>query len=441
MKKILVLVMSLLMVLCLCGCQTTQEKAEKHLSNKEFLKAYELALITEEKQLIDRVIITWQKEILETEVIDEEFKELEIKESKNLKLFAENILNYMYEKEKLDNKQLELVQALFDGIKNIEWGINLVKNVFNVLKSYSNDEKIWFIEERNPVSYEEYFSKEHIYTEESETKINNTKDTVVNEIVFDEYGMAVNVVYEDNTAKKQYVLFGDYTNYNYLASDGYWVYCFYGKDLLRISIEGEKETLYTFAEDITSSMSNEDYLTYFKFIDYDIALFKEVKDDILYIHRLYLPEKKLDTFKTKLIGDQHSWFGFGNWIIIKYDYFGTSRDSHDIKPQTSSNQILFFAVNPEYLNKVKKLKENPDLCYKLYKKYLSVNSEEEMKQEMAEAFENPVDYNSSGVQKLIWIIENEYKINKQANYNLNVLTGEIKISYVAPVINPEGFAK
>ncbi len=46
-----------------------------------------------------------------------------------------------------------------------------------------------------------------------------------------------------------------------------------------------------------------------------------------------------------------------------------------------------------------------------------------MKQEMAEAFENPVDYNSSGVQKLIWIIENEYKINKQANYNLNVLTG------------------
>jgi hypothetical protein len=72
---------------------------------------------------------------------------------------------------------------------------------------------------------------------------------------------------------------------------------------------------------------------------------------------------------------------------------------------------------------------------------LSINSEEDMKQEMAEPFENPVDYNSSGVQKLIWIIENEYKINKQANYNLNVLTGEIKISYVAPVINPEGFAK
>ncbi|NLZ75414.1 MAG: hypothetical protein GX914_02825 [Erysipelotrichia bacterium] len=66
MKKILVLILSLLMILFLFGCQTTKEKVEKNLSDKNYKKAYELALITEEKQLIDRVIITWQKEILET---------------------------------------------------------------------------------------------------------------------------------------------------------------------------------------------------------------------------------------------------------------------------------------------------------------------------------------------------------------------------------------
>ena len=54
------------MILFLFGCQTTKEKVEKNLSDKNYKKAYELALITEEKQLIDRVIITWQKEILET---------------------------------------------------------------------------------------------------------------------------------------------------------------------------------------------------------------------------------------------------------------------------------------------------------------------------------------------------------------------------------------
>jgi len=355
-------------------------------------------------------------------------------------VFAENILNYMYKKEKLDNKQLELVYSLFNGIKDFNWEINLVKEVFNALETYSNEKKIWLTEERNPVSYEEYFSKEHIYTEDSKMILKSDEDTVNNEVVFDNYGMAINLVYEDGSSKRQYVLFKDYTNYTYLASDGYWVYCFYGKDLLRISIEGEKETLYTFAQDIKLH-DNTIHLPYeseFVFLDYDILLFKEIINDSAYIHRMYLPEKKIDSFKLNLSGDEYAWLGFGNFEVYSYEYAGEIRYYNELKGQKSSNHILFYAVNPEYLNKAKMLKENLDLCYKLYRKYLFVDSEEEMKSEMAEALENPVAYNDA-IKKLKWIIASEYGVEEKANYDLNVLTGQTKIRHLNPFLPPEGF--
>ncbi len=41
------------MIMSLSGCQTKQEKTEKYLNDKEFLKAYELALTIEDNELID----------------------------------------------------------------------------------------------------------------------------------------------------------------------------------------------------------------------------------------------------------------------------------------------------------------------------------------------------------------------------------------------------
>lgn len=438
MKKLIFLLISFFIMISLSGCQTKQEKTEKYLNDKEFLKAYELASTIEDSELIDKVIISWQKEILETEVIDDEFKDLKFKDLKNLKIFSDNILNYMFEKEKLDNKQLELLYALFNGIKDPNSKMNI--GVLKVLESYSNDEKIWIVEERNPVSYEEYFSQEHIYTDQSQITIKSNEETSYNEIVFDEYGMAVNLVYETGESKKQYVLFGNYTTHTYLASDGYWVYCISGKELLRISVEGEKEVLYTFDKDIKLH-DNSTHLPYeddFPIIDYDILLFKEIVDGTIYIHRMYLPEKKIDSFKLSLNSDEYAWLGFGNFEVFTSDDYEMKRNYNGLVGQKSSNHILYYAVNPQYLAKAKILKENLDLCYKLYKKYLYVNSEEQMKSEMAIALDNPVAYNYE-VKRLKWIIASEYGIEERVNYDLNVLTGEVKIEYLKPFLPIEGF--
>ena len=166
MKKILLSMLSVLMILCLFGCQSTEEKIEKYLSNNECLKAYELALETKDKEIIERVILSWQKAILESEVLDENFVDLQkITQIKNQDKFAENILDFMFTKQKLDNSQLELVNSLLNGVKEIYWANKKVMNVYLILKEYSNDERSWIVEERSPLSYEEYFSKEHIYTE------------------------------------------------------------------------------------------------------------------------------------------------------------------------------------------------------------------------------------------------------------------------------------
>ncbi len=434
MKKLTILLLSLLVVIGLFGCQSTEEKIEKHLSNNECLEAYELALKTEDKEIIENTILRWQETILKNEVIDPNFTGLKITKEENKDKFGENILNYMFEKQKLNNDQLDLLFSLLNGVEEIYWANKNVMKVYLSLKQYSNDERIWIVEERNPLSYEEYFSKEHTYDEKSKTAIKGKEKEYYYSVVIDEMGMAISLA-----DKKQYVLFGDFKDYTYLASDGYWIYCAVGKDLMRISIESEKEVLFTFAEKIELNTENVEYSSEMEFIDYDIILFKEIIDDTLYIHRLYVPDKKLDTFETGLTADEYRLFGFGNWINVKYDYFEESRLSQELKSQTSSSHILFYAVNPEYIGKVEELKQNPELCYKLYRKYLYVDSEDEMKEEMTEAFENPFDYSIYGVKKLVWIIENEYKVNRYVNYVIDVSTKEIKMTYIDPVITVEGF--
>lgn len=442
MKKILLSMLSVLMILCLFGCQSTEEKIEKYLSNNECLKAYELALETKDKEIIERVILSWQKAILEREVLDENFVDLQkITQIKNQDKFAENILDFMFTKQKLDNSQLELVNSLLNGVKEIYWANKKVMNVYLILKEYSNDERSWIVEERSPLSYEEYFSKEHIYTEKSNTTIKSDLEILQSEILFDEYGMAVNLIFAADKAKKQYVLFGDYSNYIYLASDGYWVYCILGKDLLRVSIDGNREVLYSFKEEVQIHDYKTSYLVYdteFKFIDYDIALFKEIIDNNMYIHRMYLPEKKIDSFKLDLTSEEYTWLGFGNFEPHLDKYGDETCYYNELVGQKSSNHILYYAVNPEYLSKAKMLKENLDLCYELYRKYLYVNTEEEMKAEMAEALENPLS-DIESVKKLKWIIASEYKVEERVNYDLNVLTGEIKINHLDPLLPEDGF--
>ena len=135
-----------------------------------------------------------------------------------------------------------------------------------------------------------------------------------------------------------------------LASDGYWTYVGCEKEVYRININGEKETLYTLNAE---GYLNRPYID-FVMLDYDVALLSEVIDDKMYIHRIYLPEKKIETFETMVTGI-------------------ATKESGIIIEQKSSNHILYFGINPAYLEKVDYLKQHQDLLIDLYKKHIDKN--------------------------------------------------------------------
>jgi hypothetical protein len=411
MKKMLILLISLLLLLSISGCQSTEEKIANHLNNKEYLQAYELAAKTSEEEMMDKIVLQWQQTILENETIDEKFADLNMYDKENMNTFASNVLNYLFEKKTPNKEQIELIYSLFDGVKEIRAKSALVKKILVALDNYSYDEKIWIVEERETVSYEEYFSKEHLYSEETVPTIKPNEEAVAAYVSFDELGMLVNVVmnYEYTDIKKQYVLFGqfDYNNTATLASDGYWTYVGCEKEVYRININGEKEILYTLDAEGYSKRPFVDFVM----LDHDVALLSEVIDDKMYIHRIYLPEKKIETFETMVTGI-------------------ATRESGIVIEQKSSNHILYFGINPAYLEKVDYLKQHQDLLIDLYKKHIDKNLDEEEKRYLLETLENPID--SSAVKKLKEIIEKEYGIYSSGRYDYNVLTKKTEFKQYVP---------
>lgn len=409
MKKILISLISLFMIITLFGCKNTNQKIDEHLNKKEYFEAYQLALemTTIEEELVDKIVLQWQQAILENDTIDENFVDLNIYDNENMYTFANNILKYLYEKQTPNNQQLELINSLFDGVKDIKTNNPTTKKILKALDDYSNVEKIWVVKERESISYEEYYSKEHLYSEETMPKIVSKEASWKTAMVFDEFGMYVNILFDVDNSIKQYVLFKeiDYPNIQPLTSDGYWTYIKQKNELFRININGEIEELFTFGKEFPSGVYFD-----FKLIDYDVALFNEIKDDVLYIHRIYLPENKIDTFKTMLSG-----------IACK---------ESGLDQQTSSNHILYIGINQAYLEKVEYLKLHQDLYLNLYKKHINQNLDEETKKSLLECLENPID--SSGVKDLKEIIVKEYGIHTYTKYDLNILTDETKVKQVAP---------
>lgn len=387
------------MIITLFGCKNTNQKIDEHLNKKEYFEAYQLALemTTIEEELVDKIVLQWQQALLENESIDENFVDLKIYDSENMDTFANNILKYLYEKQTPNNQQLELINSLFDGVKDIKTNNPTTKKILKALDDYSNEEKIWVVKERESISYEEYYAKEHLYSEETMPKIVSKEASWKTAMVFDEFGMYVNILFDVNNSIKQYVLFKefDYQNNQPLASDGYWTYIKQENELFRINIKGEIEELFTFEKEFPSGVYFD-----FKLIDYDVALFTEIIDDTMYIHRIYLPEKKIDTFKTML-----------SKIACK---------EAGISQQTNSNHILYFGINQAYLEKVDYFKQHQDLLIDLYKKHINKNLNDTEKKYLLETLDNPID--SSGIKDLKDIISKEYGIYSSGTYDYNIST-------------------
>ncbi len=399
MKKFLISLISLFMIITLFGCKNTNQKIDEHLNKKEYFEAYQLALemTTTEEELVDKIVLQWQQTLLENDTIDENFVDLKIYDNENMDTFANNILKYLYEKQTPNNQQLELINSLFDGVKDIKTNNPTTKKILKALDAYSNEEKIWVVKERESISYEEYYSKEHLYSEETMPKIVSKETSWKTAMVFDEFGMYVNILFDVNNSIKQYVLFKefDYQNNQPLASDGYWTYIKQENELFRININGEIEELFTFEKEFPSGVYFD-----FKLIDYDVALFTEIIDDTMYIHRIYLPEKKIDTFKTML-----------SKIACK---------EAGISQQISSNHILYFGINQAYLEKVDYFKQHQDLLIDLYKKHINKNLNDTEKKYLLETLDNPID--SSGIKDLQDIISKEYGIYSSGTYDYNIST-------------------
>lgn len=257
----------------------------------------------------------------------------------------------------------------------------------------NEDNSIWIINQYQPLSYDEYYSKER-ETEIINYQLLQAKDSSLDVYYSsDDNGLFV-TTFEKNSMindfgkdykEKQYFAKGNYYQFyeSEAASDGYWFY--YGKtdkadqstrQLVRVNYKGEEEIIIDkYLDDKYDSV----YL-----IDRDVllAVRKDTDDisfELYYLNGLHMEEIKTDVNRNAFV---------------------------EITEQPSSYHIYFEAVNPQYEECLNKLENDKLLLDSLLNKYEIKLIEDK------EAYNNHV---------MVYIIYQEYNIAKIAEFDYDII--------------------
>lgn len=229
MKKMMI-VICVMFIIVFFGCQ---DKNQKLIQERKFKEAYQNYCEDNKQKEADECILLWEKYILEQEQIDEDFKDIIFFSEDNREQYWNNIKEYLEKKVIPNEEESKLINYLIDNCDEVYTYIHAANFTSRTLKKLmNNEEKIWYVPQWESVSYDQYYSQEHFYTEDNLNKMLSTDKNNFAYFDADEDGYKVVVSYTDENYstkyEEQYIICGDYQNYlvdNYLdCDDGYWHY-------------------------------------------------------------------------------------------------------------------------------------------------------------------------------------------------------------------------
>ena len=262
----------------------------------------------------------------------------------------------------------------------------------------------WEVPTINDETYDEYYSKDHVYYQRSENQL-LFKDKI------DGYSLECSgngIVLQVTNGDSYQIATGDYKNYKdaSLFHDGYWFY-FYTteaddiKGLVRVNLKNEEQVIF---EDISESglMNFNGYIESktVKVLDHNVMIAICEKEDSMVIKRIYLSDMTVEEFETPLIKD-----------TVEYE----------VLEQVNTKHIYCKGVDPDYYAKYLELKDNKELADSLLDKYDFENADDYL------------DYHLNDVCR--YIIWQEYGLYAYSTFDLDVEGKETTIKQIESYID------
>ncbi len=368
MKKILVIVLTILVALSISGC-----------NNKELEYAFDSNLHLYVNEAEDKYVVTLQLNVSDKDVMDKLDTEINI----------ENLSKYISDKgeEKQDDFLISLcpneyieengffnilsVQKVFatediekwlSEATSVKYTITYTDKESGLTKTLRNVEaKVYGIVNNNItneyvqvpteiVSYETFFSTEHTY---EIVKPTSDGDNTIVYPFSDKDGMGIEVTnYAQGIQDRIVLVNSKFRVYETIGFDGFRMYYFENQhSVVSYNCFGKKEILYIMEE-------GEQFLGE-SFLGNEAMFMMTRKDGKYYGFRFNLSDLKYE----KVVLEVNDFF---NGVV-------------GLEDSDSTNHLKYTSSNAGYVNKVKELVDNPDKLIALYKKYNRPETEEELR--------------------------------------------------------------
>ncbi len=405
MKRQVTILVVLVLFLSLFGCSTTTKTAEDYLNENDYKSAYELYLKDSDSSKANSTLIKWYVYCMQNETIDDDLLAINIDDETLASRVFMEIKSYLFAKMSVSDTQAKVVYQLL--VHNEEYV--KTENCYELLKSSlemaSNGEYIWNVPEQSFETYDQYHSTVHTYTSDD---LNRCVDKDGNQVsvLFDDFGMIVYTLNSDGSVNsQQYAIYGNLKSGMLIGNDGlfdgYWVYYVKDlKDLCRVSVNGEMQTVISQPDDATYLYITSvivDQRTLF-FVGQDTATEKTV------IHSVYLPS--LDHKEFTIDDDRY-----------EYVRIGVPSDSE---------HIIFFTDNPEYIELLNKYNEDKASLYSTLSQYKTVDKDYVYNNNLF----TDLYYDSEMSQIIRKVIKTNYGTVNRIQHNFDINSSEDDINYI-----------
>ncbi len=405
MKRKVSILVALALLLSLFGCRTTTKTAEDYLIENDYKSAYELYLKDSDNSNANSTLIKWYAYCMQNETVDDDLLAINIDDETLASRVFMEIKSYLFAKMSVSDAQAKAVYQLL--VHNEEY--IKTENCYELLKSSlemtSNGEYIWNVPDQSFETYDQYHSTVHVYTNDD---LNKCVDKAGNQVsvLFDDFGMIVYTLNSDGSVNsQQYAIYGNLKSGALVGNDGlfdgYWVYYVKdNKDLCRVSVNGEMQTVISQPDDATYLYITSvivDQRTLF-FVGQNLTTEKTV------IHTVYLPS--LDHKEFAIDDDRY-----------EYVKIGVPSDS---------DHITFFTDNSEYIELLNKYNDDKALIYSVLSQYMTVDKDYVYNNDLF----TDLYYDSEMSQIIRKVIKANYGTVNRIQHNLDINTGEDDINYI-----------
>ncbi len=331
------------------------ETIDNYINKNKYKEAYDYAYqLDDDHSRAYKVLIKWYGYCLESGKIDDDLSQFTISSVDMAMDVYDETMDSLKTIKTPNKQQCEVAISILTMLGG--WLDNEVVGqdyIITSLKHNINGDHFWNIPEQSSTSYKDYYSTTHYYDKSDlnsstvNAYLNNygleiikyNSDKSINDIVY--------CVYSDFNSDQTYAPLG-----NDYGFDGYWLYYVdrTEPEVYRMNINGETQTI------LSSSDQTDIVGGYYGFVlDSDVLYcYGYDNDDNAVIFRIYLPEMKVEKFKTSFTVDS----------------------SFTLLIPSDSDHLKYHGYNPDYLTKLNEYMKDKDGLYTLISKYHSINKDE-----------------------------------------------------------------